>query len=37
VLGIAGRTAFDRIDEPAQDSRYIFHKAPKSFGPTRTG
>lgn len=37
VLHLAGRTAFDRIDEPSQSERYIFKKAPKSFGPTRKG
>lgn len=37
VLGIAGRTAFDRIDEPGQSERYLDKRAPKSFGPTRKG
>lgn len=36
-LELAGRTAFDRIDEPADDPRYIVSKRPKSFGPTRNG
>lgn len=36
-LELAGRTAFDRIDEPASDGRYITAKKPKSFGPTRRG
>lgn len=36
-LELAGRTAFDRIDEPADDPRYITAKRPKSFGPTRRG
>ncbi|MDA8049959.1 MAG: hypothetical protein M0002_08135 [Rhodospirillales bacterium] len=36
-LRLAGRTAFARIDEPAKGPRYIFHRQPKSFGPTRTG
>lgn len=36
-LELAGRTAFDRIDEPASDGRYITAKRPKSFGPTRRG
>lgn len=36
-LELAGRTAFDRIDEPASDGRYITAKKPKSFGPTRQG
>jgi prophage tail gpP-like protein len=36
-LELAGRTAFDRINEPADDSRYIFSRRPKSFGPTRNG
>ncbi|MHB1305381.1 MAG: phage baseplate assembly protein [Acidiphilium sp.] len=37
VIGVAGRTAFDRIDEPASDRKFIFKRAPKSFGPTRQG
>lgn len=37
VIGIAGRTAFDRIDEPAQSEGYIQKRTPKSFGPTRNG
>lgn len=37
VLGIAGRTAFDRIAEPAQSEGFIQKKAPRSFGPTRNG
>jgi prophage tail gpP-like protein len=37
VIGVAGRTAFDRIDEPAQSEGYIQKRAPKSFGPTRQG
>lgn len=36
-LELAGRTAFDRIDEPADDPRYIQSRKPKSFGPTRNG
>jgi prophage tail gpP-like protein len=36
-LELAGRTAFDRIDEPADDPRYIQARKPKSFGPTRQG
>ncbi len=36
-IEVAGRTAFDRIDEPASDPRYIQAKRPKSFGPTRAG
>jgi prophage tail gpP-like protein len=36
-LELAGRTAFDRINEPADDSRYIIARKPKSFGPTRNG
>lgn len=36
-LELAGRTAFDRIDEPADDKRYIQNRKPKSFGPTRNG
>ncbi len=37
VLRIAGRTAFDRIDEPAKGPKFLFKKSPRSFGPTRTG
>ena len=37
LLELAGRTAFDRIDEPADDPRYIVARKPKSFGPTRNG
>lgn len=37
LLELAGRTAFDRIDEPADDPRYIQTRKPKSFGPTRQG
>ena len=37
MLEMAGPTAFDRINEPADDSRYIFSRKPKSFGPTRNG
>jgi prophage tail gpP-like protein len=36
-LELAGRTAFDRIDEPADNPRYIIGRKPKSFGPTRKG
>jgi prophage tail gpP-like protein len=36
-LELAGPTAFDRIDEPAGDSRYITRRTPRSFGPTRQG
>lgn len=36
-LELAGPTAFDRIDEPADDGRYITHRTPKTFGPTRQG
>jgi dTDP-glucose pyrophosphorylase len=36
VLRVAGRTAFDRIDEPAKD-RLLFKRAPRTFGPTRNG
>lgn len=36
-LELAGRTAFDRIDEAADDPRYIVGRRPKSFGPTRNG
>jgi prophage tail gpP-like protein len=36
-LELAGRTAFDRINEPADDPRYIQTRKPKSFGPTRQG
>jgi prophage tail gpP-like protein len=36
-LELAGRTAFDRIDEPADNPRYIQSRKPKSFGPTRNG
>lgn len=36
-LELAGRTAFDRIDEAAKSSRYIQSRKPKSFGPTRQG
>ncbi len=36
-LQLAGRSAFDRIDEPAGDPRYIQARKPKSFGPTRDG
>jgi prophage tail gpP-like protein len=37
MLEMAGPTAFDRIDEPADDPRYIQARKPKSFGPTRQG
>jgi prophage tail gpP-like protein len=37
MLELAGPTAFDRIDEPADDPRYIQARKPKSFGPTRQG
>ncbi|OYV89672.1 MAG: hypothetical protein B7Z57_11630 [Acidiphilium sp. 37-60-79] len=37
VIGIAGRTAFDRIDEPAQSEGFIQKPTPKSFGPTKQG
>ncbi|MGH7113984.1 MAG: phage baseplate assembly protein, partial [Stellaceae bacterium] len=36
-IRLAWRTAFDRIDEPKQSRRYIFHRSPRSFGPTRQG
>lgn len=36
-LELAGRTAFDRIDEPADDPRYITARKAKSFGPSRQG
>jgi prophage tail gpP-like protein len=36
-IELAGPTAFDRIDEPASDPRYIVARKPKSFGPTRQG
>ena len=36
-LELAGRTAFDRINEPADNPRYIVSRKPKSFGPTRNG
>ncbi len=36
-LELAGRTAFDRINEPAQDGRYIQARKARSFGPTRQG
>jgi prophage tail gpP-like protein len=36
-LELAGRTAFDRINEPADDPRYIISHKPKGFGPTRNG
>ncbi|OYV32829.1 MAG: hypothetical protein B7Z80_25795 [Rhodospirillales bacterium 20-64-7] len=37
TLELAGRTAFDRINEAASDPRYIINRKPKSFGPTRNG
>ncbi len=37
ALELAGRTAFDRIDEPVKSPRYIQSRKPKSFGPTRQG
>jgi prophage tail gpP-like protein len=37
MIEVAGRTAFDRINEPASDPHYIQAKRPKSFGPTREG
>jgi prophage tail gpP-like protein len=36
-LELAGRTAFDRINEAADDPRYIQSRKPRSFGPTRNG
>jgi prophage tail gpP-like protein len=37
MLELAGRTAFDRINEGADDPRYIQTRKAKSFGPTRNG
>jgi prophage tail gpP-like protein len=36
-LELAGPSAFDRINEAADDPRYIVSRRPKSFGPTRNG
>ncbi len=37
ALELAGRTAFDRIDESSKSPRFIQSRKPKSFGPTRQG